>query len=44
MLTISGDRKRAVAEAALQQGSLSATAIGQVLALADVPIRIFWSR
>jgi 6-phosphogluconolactonase len=43
MLTISGDRKRAVAEEAIQQGSLSTTAIGQVLALTDVPIQIFWS-
>jgi 6-phosphogluconolactonase len=44
ILTISGDRKRAVAETALQRGSLSATAIGQVLASTDVPIRIYWSQ
>jgi 6-phosphogluconolactonase len=43
MLTINGDRKRAVAEQAIHQGSQSTTAIGQVLALADVPIQIFWS-
>jgi 6-phosphogluconolactonase len=43
MLTISGDRKRAVAETAMREGPLSPTAIGRVLAAADVPVRVFWS-
>ena len=43
MLTITGEKKRAVAEQAIEEGSLSALAVGRVLASARVPVQIFWS-
>ena len=44
MLTITGDKKRAVAEQAIKDGPLSNLAIGRVLASARVPVEIYWSR
>jgi 6-phosphogluconolactonase len=44
MLTITGDRKRAVAERAIEEGTRSSLAIGRVLASARVPVQIYWSR
>lgn len=43
ILTITGDKKRAVAEQAIRDGSLSNLAIGRVLASARVPVVIYWS-
>lgn len=43
MLTITGDRKRAVAERAMRDGRSSSLAIGRVLASARVPVEIYWS-
>lgn len=43
MLTITGDKKRAVAERAIKDGPLSSLAIGRVLASARVPVEIYWS-
>jgi 6-phosphogluconolactonase len=44
MLTITGDKKRAVARLAIEDGPRSATALGRVLAECSAPIQIFWSR
>lgn len=44
MLTITGDRKRAVAEQAIRDGAASILAIGRVLNSASVPTEIFWHR
>jgi 6-phosphogluconolactonase len=44
MLTITGEKKRAVAEQAIKDGPLSNLAIGRVLASARVPVEIYWSR
>lgn len=44
MLTITGDKKRAVARQAIEDGQRSATAIGRVLAKCSAPIKIFWSK
>jgi 6-phosphogluconolactonase len=43
MLTITGEKKRAVAEQATGDGPSSALAIGRVLASADMPVQIYWS-
>jgi 6-phosphogluconolactonase len=43
LLTCSGAEKRAVVERALEDGALSATPIGRVLAAAESPIYIHWS-
>jgi 6-phosphogluconolactonase len=44
LLTLSGPKKRAVVEHALEQGPLSLTPIGRVLADAKAPIDIRWSQ
>jgi 6-phosphogluconolactonase len=44
MLTITGEKKRTVAEEAIRDGSLSHLAIGRVLASAPVPVEVYWSR
>jgi len=44
MLTIIGDKKRAVARQAIEDGHRSGTAIGRVLAECSAPIKIFWSK
>jgi 6-phosphogluconolactonase len=44
MLTVTGDRKRAVAEQAIRDGGSSILAIGRVLNSASVPTEIFWHR
>ena len=44
MVTITGEKKRAVAEQALEDGPSSSLAIGRVLASARVPVNIYWSR
>jgi 6-phosphogluconolactonase len=44
ILTITGKRKRAVAEQAIKDGVLSNLAIGRVLASTRVPVEIYWSR
>jgi 6-phosphogluconolactonase len=44
MVTMTGPRKRAVAEQAIEEGPRSSLAIGRVLASARVPIEIYWSR
>ena len=44
MLTITGEKKRAVAEQAMNDGAMSSLAIGRVLASARVPVEIYWSR
>jgi 6-phosphogluconolactonase len=43
MLTITGEKKRTVAEKAMRDGPLSHLAIGRVLASARVPVQIYWS-
>jgi 6-phosphogluconolactonase len=43
ILTITGDKKRAVAEQAIADGPLTNLAIGRVLASARVPVVIYWS-
>lgn len=43
ILTITGEKKRSVAEQAINEGSSSSFAIGRVLASARVPIEIYWS-
>lgn len=43
MLTITGEKKRTVAEEAMRDGPLSHLAIGRVLASARVPVQIYWS-
>lgn len=43
ILTIRGERKRAVAEQAIEEGTASSLAIGRVLASAPVPATIYWS-
>jgi 6-phosphogluconolactonase len=43
LLTCSGAEKRAVVERALEDGPLSATPIGRVLAAAESPIYVHWS-
>lgn len=44
MLTITGEKKRTVAEKAIRDGPLSHLAIGRVLASARVPVQIYWSQ
>jgi hypothetical protein len=44
MLTITGEKKRTVAEESRRDGSLSHLAIGRVLASAPVPVEVYWSR
>ncbi|GLI98855.1 MULTISPECIES: 6-phosphogluconolactonase [Sphingomonadaceae] len=44
MLTISGDKKRAVARQAIEDGPRSATAIGRVLAECSAPIKVVWCK
>jgi 6-phosphogluconolactonase len=44
MVTITGEKKRAVAEQAIKDGPSSGLAIGRVLASARVPVEIYWSR
>jgi 6-phosphogluconolactonase len=44
MLTITGEKKHAVAEQAIDEGASSTSAIGRVLAAANAPIEIFWCR
>jgi 6-phosphogluconolactonase len=44
VLTITGERKRVVAEQAISDGSLSNLAIGHVLESAKVSTKIYWSR
>ena len=43
MLAFTGEDKRAVVERAIEDGPLSSTPIGRVLAEAEVPIDIHWS-
>jgi 6-phosphogluconolactonase len=43
LLALSGAEKRAVVERALEDGPLSATAIGRVLAAAEGPVLVHWS-
>src|SRR6476620_5115151 len=43
LLTCSGAEKRAIVERALEDGPLSATPIGRVLAAAESPIYVHWS-
>jgi len=43
LLAISGEEKRAVVERALEDGQLSGTPIGRVLAAAECPIYVHWS-
>ena len=43
LLALSGAEKRAVVERALEDGPLSATPIGRVLAAAESPIYVHWS-
>lgn len=42
MLTITGEKKRAVAEQAIMDGPMSSFAIGRVLASARGPVEIYW--
>jgi 6-phosphogluconolactonase len=44
ILTITGEKKRAVAEQAMEDGPLSSLAIGRVLGSAPVPAEIYWSK
>lgn len=44
MLTITGEKKRAMAEQAIKDGPLSSVAVGRVLASARVPVEIYWRR
>lgn len=44
VLTITGEKKRQVAEQAIEEGALSSTAIGSVLAAYRGSVAIFWSR
>lgn len=44
MVTITGEKKRAVAEQAIRDGSSSSLAIGRVLASVRVPVELYWSR
>jgi len=43
ILTIAGEKKRAVAERAIRDGARSSLAIGRVLASAAVPVTIYWT-
>jgi 6-phosphogluconolactonase len=43
VLTILGEKKRAVAERAIEEGTASNLAIGRVLASSGVPATIYWS-
>ena len=43
MIAIAGDEKRALLEKAIEDGPLSQTPIGRVIAGVDAPIDIFWS-
>jgi 6-phosphogluconolactonase len=43
VLTITGEKKRAVTERAIGDGFLSSLAIGRVLASARAPVEIYWS-
>jgi len=43
MLTIIGEKKRAVAEQAIRDGPRSGLAVGRVLASAHGPVQIYWS-
>jgi 6-phosphogluconolactonase len=43
MIAVTGDAKRAVLEAAIEQGPSSAYPIGRVLAEAELPVDIHWS-
>jgi 6-phosphogluconolactonase len=43
ILTILGEKKRAVAERAIKEGMASNLAIGRVLASSGVPAAIYWS-
>jgi 6-phosphogluconolactonase len=44
IVTITGEKKRAVAEQAIRDGSSSSLAIGRVLASARVPVDLYWSK
>jgi 6-phosphogluconolactonase len=44
MVVITGDEKRALVEKAIEEGPLSSTPIGRVVAEIDASIDIFWSR
>jgi 6-phosphogluconolactonase len=44
MLTITGEKKRGVAERAISEGPSSSLAVGRVLASAPVQVQIYWSR
>ena len=44
ILTITGEKKRAVAEQAIKDGSLSSLAIGRVLGSAPVSAEIYWRK
>ena len=43
MLTITGEKKRGVAERAIKEGLSSSLAVGRVLTSARVPVQIYWS-
>ena len=43
LLALSGEEKRKVVKRAVEEGSLSPTPIGRVLAEAESPIYIHWS-
>lgn len=43
MVVVTGAAKRQVLEAAIEEGPLSSTPVGRVVAEIDVPIDIFWS-
>ena len=44
MLTINGEKKRAVAQQAIREGPESSLAVGRVLASARTAVQIYWSR
>ena len=44
MLTITGEKKRAVAEQAIREEPSSGLAVGRVLASARAPATVYWSR
>lgn len=44
MVTITGEKKRAVAEQAIKDGPSSSLSVGRVLASARVPVILYWSR
>ena len=43
MLTITGEKKRGVAEQAIEEGLSSSFAVGRVLTSARAPVQIYWS-